>query len=149
MNDGYVIYPFPVLFDDLLRLFFDSTDLFIKQVKKQKQKENVKEESSKPKGIICKQCLSYVTEASKAIEIQAQHQHRVTNPAGMIFDIRLYAQAVCSAEGAAISEFSWFSGYAWRIVSCTGCHEHLGWSFQQASSPDFYGLIADRLIDND
>jgi hypothetical protein len=46
--------------------------------------------------------------------------------------------------GGASAEFSWFSGYRWRVALCGRCLGHLGWRFEQGDS--FYGLILDRLL---
>lgn len=27
------------------------------------------------------------------------------------------------------AEFSWFPGYVWQTMSCSGCYSHLGWKF--------------------
>jgi len=145
MNSKYLAR---YLFAEHLRCYFDSFDadstLFSQTAKNEKTTKQ-----TNAKGICCALCLTHVTDVASAIEVQAQHQHTLSNPGGIKFDIRLYAKAICHAEGPPISEFSWFSGYAWRIVACVQCRQHLGWSFQQVLSPDFYGLIYDRLIEMD
>eukprot|EP00127_Corallochytrium_limacisporum_P006406 Clim_evm14s226 gene=Clim_evmTU14s226 len=56
-------------------------------------------------------------------------------------------------SGEAVSEHSWFPGYAWTIAECRQCREHIGWLFTPARSDlpanwphQFYGLRADVLI---
>ena len=58
------------------------------------------------------------------------------NPHGHVHDVltvrRLAlddTRAVVALVGAASEENSWFPGYAWTIVSCAHCDNHLGWRF--------------------
>ena len=126
--------------------YFDSgSDLSGKHSTQLNSKLVTKE--SAPKGICCAHCHTHITQTESAIEVQGKHQHIVTNPNGITFNISLYAQATCHAQTEAISDYSWFTGYEWRIVICPNCQQHLGWSYQQGHSPDFYGLITDKLID--
>lgn len=96
-------------------------------------------------GIYCKYCMTRISHPSHAIEMQGAHYHVFTNPEGIRFEIGLYDQVECLPISPAILEHSWFAGYAWRIIACPECTSHLGWSFSKHHSPDFYGLILDRL----
>ena len=131
----------------LVNYFDPNSGVPNKNLPKQKRKIITKE--SEPKGICCVNCHAGITHAKNAIEVEGRHQHTVTNPSGITFRISMYAQVNCNAHSVAISEFSWFTGYDWRIVTCPGCQQHLGWSYQKGHSPDFYGLISDKLIDFD
>jgi len=111
------------------------------------EKNKLADKQKEPKGICCINCHRVITYAKHASEIDGKHQHIVTNPNGITFNIKIYQQADCKTETAAVSDFSWFAGYQWRIVSCPGCSQHLGWSYHKNHSPDFYGLITDKLID--
>lgn len=46
--------------------------------------------------------------------------------------------------GGAYTEHSWFPGYAWTIVQCKECHNHMGWKFtatkKNLSPRKFWGL---------
>ncbi|GFS14021.1 protein cereblon [Elysia marginata] len=46
--------------------------------------------------------------------------------------------------GGAYTEHSWFPGYAWTIVQCKQCHNHMGWKFtatkKDLSPRKFWGL---------
>ncbi|MGB5984318.1 MAG: cereblon family protein, partial [Desulfobacterales bacterium] len=80
------------------------------------------------------------------------HRHTFANPHGRVFEIGCFRDAPgCRVQGPALTEFSWFSGYAWRIALCGGCLSHLGWRFQGAPSgipgPGFFGLILNHLIE--
>lgn len=97
-------------------------------------------------GVYCRQCQTRITHPSHAIEIQAAHHHVFTNPEGVSFEIGLYDQAECLAISPAVLEHTWFAGYAWRVIVCPECTTHLGWSYSKHDSPDFYGLILDKLM---
>lgn len=47
--------------------------------------------------------------------------------------------------GPETDEFTWFSGFRWRIALCGRCQVHLGWRFTAAHTDDFHALIVDRL----
>lgn len=95
-------------------------------------------------GILCARCRHRVTAGRHAIEAGGAHAHTFRNPAGWSYRVGCYADARGAAPtGPAISEHSWFPGYAWRLASCEGCGQHLGWWFV---GPDaFAGLILTRL----
>lgn len=79
-------------------------------------------------------------------EIDGAHQHTFFNPAGIVFEIGCFTQANgCMAAGPPSTEFSWFKGFAWRYVLCSGCFTHLGWLFESSQS-SFHGLILKRLL---
>ena len=105
-----------------------------------------------PPQIVCARCRHHVARKSDAVSFDGGHRHRFLNPAGISFDIALYAAAPgVSPMGAASDYFSWFTGYEWRIARCGGCMEHLGWMFYcdgapgPAEPPAFAGLILERL----
>ncbi len=112
-----------------------------------KPKSKLTSKNSAPKGICCRNCHARITQAKYAVEVEGQHQHTVTNPNGITFKISLYRHAECHAQTEAMSDYSWFVGYEWRIVTCPDCQQHIGWSYQKGHSLDFYGLISDKLID--
>ena len=39
-------------------------------------------------------------------------------------------------QGQACTQDSWFPGYAWTILYCGVCRNHLGWKFTKATSTD-------------
>ena len=139
-----------------LLIFFDSgspetksdSRLNKRPAKKNKSVE-LKRDANFPEGICCAKCHAFITQAKNAIAVEGQHQHRVTNPMGTTFNIGTYSKAECKVESETVSEYSWFAGYAWRIIACPECSQHIGWSYEKGRSPDFYGLIVDKLIDFD
>ncbi len=96
-------------------------------------------------GVYCKHCRTRISHPSHAIEVQGCYHHVFTNPEGVVFKIVMYDKADCLAVSPAMLAHTWFAGYAWQVVICPGCQTHLGWHYNEVDSPDFYGLIRDRL----
>lgn len=102
-------------------------------------------------SIKCSACRSKVTEASARAEIDGRHRHTFFNPHGLVFDIGCFSRAAgCAPVSPPTTEFTWFPGYAWRIVVCRSCGVHLGWSYHSESGGGtFFGLILDLLVEED
>lgn len=96
--------------------------------------------------LACRRCLTPVTDGSQRITVGGAHAHRFVNPHGFEFEIGCFADAAAVTVGEAITYWSWFPGFAWRIEVCGGCGEHLGWLFVSADAL-FHGLILDRLVE--
>ena len=97
--------------------------------------------------ILCRECLHPVTREQDRTEVHGAHQHTFANPSGMVFTIGCFQFADgCGAAGSPSEEFTWFSGFSWRVAVCTACLAHLGWLFSAASGAAFWGLILDHLI---
>jgi len=95
--------------------------------------------------LVCAVCLRAVTTTSARIEMSGSHAHTFSNPHGIVFHIGCFAVAPgCGVASEPSTHYSWFPGYAWQIVVCRGCGEHLGWLFHSGDSR-FHGLIFDRL----
>jgi len=96
--------------------------------------------------IRCRQCLLIITQKTERIEINGSHQHVNANPHGIVFEIGCFKTAVgCSTIGHSSNEWSWFSGYSWKIAVCRRCLIHLGWLFSSSAPSHFYGFILNRL----
>lgn len=97
--------------------------------------------------ILCRQCLKVITSPAERIEMQGAHQHTFANPHGSVYQIGCFRSAVgCGYVGQASDEFSWFTGYSWKIAVCGSCLFHLGWLFVSPGRESFNGLILDHLI---
>ena len=97
--------------------------------------------------ILCRQCRQAITRPVERISVQGAHHHTFANPHGIVFEIGCFKNVQgCGYIGSPSTEFTWFSGYAWRVGFCTMCLTHLGWVFIAASGDSFHGLILDRLI---
>lgn len=98
--------------------------------------------------ILCKRCRHFVTEGHRRIEMGGDFEHVFFNPAGVVFRIGCFREAVgCEAVGRPSGEFTWFKGYKWRLALCKGCGEHLGWLYTGGLPfAAFFGLILDKLV---
>jgi len=97
-------------------------------------------------AVVCRQCLYEITSAAEVREIHGSHTHTFANPEGIVFEIGCYQEAWgCGYVGGASTEFTWFSGYVWRIAVCVNCHAHLGWRFSAPAGHFFHGLITSRI----
>ena len=98
-------------------------------------------------AVICRQCRHEITASTESRMINGAHAHTFANPEGIVFEIVCYRDAWgCGYVGPASSEFTWFSGYLWRIAVCANCHAHLGWRFSGPDGHHFHGLIANRIV---
>ena len=98
--------------------------------------------------ILCRQCRQAITRPAERITVQGAHQHTFANPHGIVFEIGCFKTAQgCGYAGLPSTEFTWFSGYAWRVSFCTMCLTHLGWIFIADSGDSFHGFILDRLLE--
>ena len=90
--------------------------------------------------LLCAACQAPVARPQDRCERDGAHSHRLTNPAGVEYEIGCFTQAPgVRAQGQPTTFFSWFPGYGWRVGACASCGAHLGWEF---SGPDiFFGLI--------
>jgi hypothetical protein len=104
------------------------------------------DERIRPRPVLrCRACEAEITTDDERIEMSGAHAHTFVNPHGHVFEVGCFARAPgCTAVGPASAFFSWFPGYAWRVVVCGSCRAHLGWSFGE--TPDFFGLVLTRLV---
>jgi len=99
------------------------------------------------KHILCRQCRRIITTPAERIEMQGAHQHTFANPHGSVYQIGCFRSAAgCGYAGQLSDEFSWFTGYSWRVAVCGSCLFHLGWLFISPGRQSFNGLILDHLI---
>jgi hypothetical protein len=99
------------------------------------------------KAVVCRQCLHIISSTAERRDINGAHAHTFANPEGIVFEIVCYRSAWgCGYVGPASPEFTWFTGYVWRIAVCANCHIHLGWRFSASDGHFFHGLISSRVI---
>lgn len=104
-------------------------------------------ENSLDRSIHCATCATYLTHSKHAIRVDAAHEHSFVNPQGYLYRIRCFGFVDnVSSAGEPSREFTWFSGYAWTVLLCRQCSQHVGWQFD-AVSARFYVLIVDRVVD--
>ena len=128
-------------------LFFKTDTPPAPQIPKEDVESNASsKESAEHKRYVCRQCRQQITQPGFQLNIQGSHQHTFANPSGIVFDIQCFSNAQgYSFIGPSSDEFTWFSGYTWRIVICSSCLTHIGWYFSKDSGNGFFGFIADRL----
>ena len=98
------------------------------------------------RAILCACCGRVVTHASSRVRVDGKHEHVFLNPAGILFNISCWADAVGAvSEGEWTDEWSWFAPASWRYLSCAGCQSHLGWEYDEG----FVGLITNRILESD
>lgn len=102
-------------------------------------------EEKDEKSLRCVVCQASITSPKERVSKNGKHLHTFFNPAGIVYEIGCFRKAPGGlVYGPASTEFAWFSGYAWQIVYCHNCSEHLGWFFSGAGD-SFFGLIVNRL----
>jgi hypothetical protein len=99
------------------------------------------------RAILCAACGAVVTSTRYRVVVAGSHEHRFMNPAGLLFHIGCFAEAIgCMVVGPDSLEYPWFAGFSWRYAMCGNCGCHLGWHFRGEGKPGFFGLILDRLV---
>lgn len=99
--------------------------------------------------LVCKLCRSTITRRDLGMEIDGKHQHVFFNPHGYVFELGCFASAKnVVPAGPKSEEFTWFPGYAWQVVACTGCATQLGWRYT-GQGGGFFGLIVNALIEEE
>jgi hypothetical protein len=100
------------------------------------------------RAILCASCSGPVTSPACRIAVQGSYDHRFVNPAGLLFHIGCFGDAIgCRIVGPDSLDYPWFPGFAWRYAMCGSCGQHLGWHFRSDGQPSFFGLILDRLVE--
>ena len=96
----------------------------------------------------CRACGRVVTDGSCRAERDGRHVHMRLNPSAVAILYGCFTAAPGAAVvGAPTDEATWFQGCRWQFALCGGCGVHLGWYFSGASA--FYGLVLERLVDDD
>lgn len=106
-------------------------------------------ESATGAGVRCAACGGLLTDPAHACVRAGGHHHRLTNPAGITFEVLLYDVAEgCERRGPGRREHSWFPPALWSFAHCRACGVQVGWFFDnagQTAGAPFVGLIADRI----
>jgi len=106
-----------------------------------------------PKGaetggvLVCRACRSRITRRELGMEINGRQRHVFFNPQGLVFELGSFASARnLTPTGPETDEFTWFPGYRWQVVLCTGCSTQLGWRYV-GDHGGFFGLILKTLME--
>jgi hypothetical protein len=101
---------------------------------------------------LCARCRVQITEGSAVFGPGGASPVQVfTNPEGRVCQVLTvtHAQSLVLV-GPATEEYSWFSGFAWRIALCAKCTSHLGWRYEavaEGAPARFFGLLLSALIE--
>ena len=109
--------------------------------------------SRRSSRLVCRRCGQHISDGNHAFAASGTSTTGVfANAHGRVFQIlTVRAAQGLLFVGAPTTEFTWFSGYAWRVAVCAGCTTHLGWSFE-AARPGlepvvFFGLLSSEIAE--
>lgn len=106
-------------------------------------------EDPSPKRYTCAACRTPVAHIGDEIEADGRVRHTRANPHGYVHTFVTVARCENVVTMTPPStDFSWFDGYAWRVLACARCGTHLGWRFESvagAMPPEFFGLLLNRI----
>ncbi|ELT95677.1 hypothetical protein CAPTEDRAFT_173167 [Capitella teleta] len=103
-------------------------------------------------ALCCKNCALRIAE-KKDVFCMADEGPigAYVNPGGHVHEtLTLYKAQGLTLIGRPSTENSWFPGYAWTILQCRNCMQHMGWKFNAVKGklkPEkFWGLCRSSLI---
>ncbi|PNY10055.1 protein cereblon [Trifolium pratense] len=81
--------------------------------------------------IRCRRCQTTIAKRSNMLVMSDEGPlGAYVNPGGYVHEIMtLYKANGLSLVGHAVTEYSWFPGYAWTIANCATCGTQMGWLF--------------------
>lgn len=92
----------------------------------------------------CENCQANITDPTKVFAMSKDGiQSNYVNPGGHVYEtVTVLSATNFQLVGHPSRQFSWFPGYAWTIMQCTNCNNHLGWKFTSSNltPKEFYGL---------
>lgn len=99
----------------------------------------------------CSNCNAMISTSDQLVKIGGTSRHRFVNPAGVNCEfLTLRSCHGVIADGPATEEYSWFSGYRWRLAFCLQCFQHLGWHYEAIRAWNrpvaFWGVLLDHLV---
>merc|ERR1711971_477076 len=96
--------------------------------------------------LVCRRCGKQLGDQQHIFSMSKEGpQGAFVNPGGHVHEtLTLHKAKNLRLVGEPSTQYSWFPGYAWTIVECSGCWAHIGWKFTASSSrlvPEkFYGF---------
>ncbi|KAL9313473.1 hypothetical protein ACSQ67_018925 [Phaseolus vulgaris] len=103
--------------------------------------------------IRCKSCETTIAKRSDMLVMSSEGPlSAYVNSSGYVHEIMTFYKANgLSLIGPAVSEYSWFPGYAWTIANCATCKTQMGWLFtarSQKLKPNiFWGIRCCQLAE--
>ena len=111
------------------------------------ENEPAPDEGGRGTVLVCRVCRSRITRRDLSMEVDGSHRHVFFNPHGEVFEVGCFASAKnMLPSGPKTDEFTWFPGYMWQAVACTGCISQLGWRYT-GKGGGFFGLILAALAE--
>lgn len=104
--------------------------------------------------IRCKNCSTVIARRSDMLVMSTDGPiSAYVNSYGFVHEtLTLYKTKGLALRGRAVTEHSWFPGYAWTIANCSVCDSHMGWLFtavkQRLLPKSFWGVRRSQLADN-
>jgi hypothetical protein len=112
--------------------------------------EQLESRLGKGAPLLCAACGNGITTPSARTTLFGQYVHHKTNPYGFQFVIGCFSEAPgCAIQGDPVPQDTWFPGYTWRFALCDNCGTHLGWYYESPSQSYFYGLVLERLVEEE
>ncbi|UYV67156.1 CRBN [Cordylochernes scorpioides] len=102
--------------------------------------------------LCCQECQLHIANRSDVFAMSREGpQGTYVNPNGYVHEtLTVYKARGLVLVGRASTEHSWFPGYAWTIVQCQQCSNHLGWMFHTATEKlkpqTFWGLCRSAML---
>jgi len=102
------------------------------------------------RAYVCAACGTVITYSDAMIRINGMQVHSFLNPAGLRCNFKTFnfCEHVLVHEQLYL-EHSWFPGYGWRFLICSGCHQHLGWKYDAVDAAkhpeEFFGVMLDAV----
>ncbi len=118
---------------------YDIKEISLTKTKKKKKTREI--------YYLCKFCKTKITSSRYKIKVNGKFKHLCANPHGILFEIGCFSHGTNYVPASKpTEEFTWFKGYAWQIIVCINCLNHLGWIYTLGDS-SFLGLILTNLVE--
>ena len=83
----------------------------------------------------CAACAARLAREDWVLESSSAAPLVFANPHGRFFELLLVSHVIGGVfDRQATTEFTWFTGYAWRVAGCARCRAHIGWHFEATRS---------------
>ena len=102
--------------------------------------------------LVCSRCSTHLANQSDIFSMSEDGpQAAFVNLGGHLHEtLTLYQARNLKLVGTPSTEYSWFPGYAWTILECRTCHNHIGWKFTAAKNSlkpvKFFGFSGKSII---
>uniref|UniRef100_T1JIH3 Protein cereblon n=1 Tax=Strigamia maritima TaxID=126957 RepID=T1JIH3_STRMM len=102
-------------------------------------------------ALCCRDCDVEITDKTDVFSMSIEGPQSIyVNPGGYVHEtLTVHKVRSVRVQGESSTEYSWFPGFAWSIVHCRSCGNHLGWKFTATDKnlkPDkFWGLCRSSL----